>query len=144
VSAPSATDGPTPAVERQLVADMARRGLPALPVLVLGAAALRGFDAGASALFGAGLALGNLALSAALVAGAARVSLLVLGAAAMGGFLLRLGVVMGAVLLVSDQGWVDLPVLGATLAATHLGLLVWEARHVSASLAFPALKPVRH
>jgi hypothetical protein len=28
-----------------------------------------------------------------------------------------------------------------TLLVTHLGLLFWELRYVSASLAFPALKP---
>ena len=31
--------------------------------------------------------------------------------------------------------------LAFTLVITHLGLLIWETRHVSASLAFPALKP---
>jgi hypothetical protein len=31
--------------------------------------------------------------------------------------------------------------LGLTLIATHLGLLVWELKFVSASLAFPGLKP---
>ena len=31
--------------------------------------------------------------------------------------------------------------LGATLVVSHLGLLLWETRYVSASLAFPGLKP---
>ena len=31
--------------------------------------------------------------------------------------------------------------LGLTLIVTHLGLLLWELRYVSASLAFPGLKP---
>ena len=30
---------------------------------------------------------------------------------------------------------------GVTIIVTHLGLLFWETRYVSASLAFPALKP---
>jgi len=42
---------------------------------------------------------------------------------------------------VKDMGWVHLPVLGITLIVTHLGLLFWETRYVSASLAFPTLKP---
>ena len=31
--------------------------------------------------------------------------------------------------------------LGLTIIVTHLGLLFWELRYVSASLAFPGLKP---
>ena len=34
-----------------------------------------------------------------------------------------------------------LKALGVTLIVTHLGLLIWETRHVSASLAYPGLKP---
>jgi len=33
--------------------------------------------------------------------------------------------------------------LAVSLLVTHLGLLVLETRHVSASLAFPSLKPHR-
>ena len=32
------------------------------------------------------------------------------------------------------------PFLG-TILATHVGLPMWETRHVSASLAYPGLKP---
>jgi hypothetical protein len=31
--------------------------------------------------------------------------------------------------------------LGITIIVTHLGLLFWEMKFVSASLAFPGLKP---
>ena len=31
---------------------------------------------------------------------------------------------------------------GVTLVVAHLGLLFWETRYVSASLAFPGLKPL--
>ena len=34
--------------------------------------------------------------------------------------------------------------LGLTIVLTHLGLLTWETRHISNSLAFPGLKPVAH
>ena len=40
-----------------------------------------------------------------------------------------------------DQPWIDLVALGVTMLVTHLGLLFWELRYVSASLAFPGLKP---
>jgi hypothetical protein len=36
-----------------------------------------------------------------------------------------------------------LDLIGLTLVATHLGLLFWELRFISASLAFPGLKPER-
>jgi hypothetical protein len=44
-------------------------------------------------------------------------------------------------LLVKDQPWIDLTALGVTVLVTHLGLLAWELRYVSATLAYPALKP---
>jgi hypothetical protein len=46
-----------------------------------------------------------------------------------------------AVLLVHGQWWVAIVPLGLTLVITHLGLLLWETKHVSVSLAYPGLKP---
>ena len=45
---------------------------------------------------------------------------------------------------VKDAGWVNLWPLGLSLIITHLGLLIWETRYVSASLAFPGLKPSKN
>ena len=56
-------------------------------------------------------------------------------------FLLRLGLVSAAVLVVRDAGWVEPLALGLTLVVAHLGLLFWELRYVSISLAHPGLKP---
>lgn len=133
-----------PAVERDVVVDMVRRAGPGvISVLVLASALVWGVNGALSSAFAAGLAVGNLALSAILLAGAARISLFLFGAAALGGFVLRLGLVTAAVLLVKDQAWVELVPLSFTLVLTHLVLLVAEARHISASLAFPGVKPVR-
>jgi hypothetical protein len=52
-----------------------------------------------------------------------------------------MGLVTVVLLLVKDEPWVDLVALGVTVLVTHLGLLFWELRYVSASLAFPAVKP---
>ena len=57
------------------------------------------------------------------------------------GYLVRLGLITAGVLLVKDQAWVKLVPLGLALIVTHLGLLFWELRFVSASLAFPGLRP---
>ena len=142
VSSPAAPPG-TPPVERQVVTDMIRRSLPALPVLVAVAAGFWGGAGALSAAFASGLGLVNFLVAAALLERAARISVAAFAAAAMGGFVLRLALITVAVLLVKDQSWVELVPLGFTLVITHLGLLVWEARHVSGSLAFPALKPAK-
>jgi len=52
-----------------------------------------------------------------------------------------LALVTVAVLAVKDLAWVELVPLGLTIVVSHLGLLFWETSRVSASLAFPGLKP---
>lgn len=141
MNAETFTADPGPAVEAQLAADMARRMLPVLPVLVAVAGLIWGADGAFSAAFAVVLVLANLALSAALLGWAARISLALLMAAALGGFILRLVLLTAVVYAVKDQAWVDIVALGITLAVTHVGLLIWETRHVSASLAYPGLKP---
>jgi hypothetical protein len=49
--------------------------------------------------------------------------------------------VFAALFAVRDQPWVEFVPLGITVLVSHLGLLFWETRYVSASLAFPGLKP---
>ena len=71
----------------------------------------------------------------------ARISFAALAAGAMFGFLIRLGIITTVVLLVRDATWVDLVALGVTIIISHLGLLFWELRYISASLAYPGLKP---
>lgn len=138
VSAATPVEGPP--VERMIVADMLRRGWPALLVLTaLGG--IWGVAGLLSAGFGVALAVANAAIAAALVSGAARVSLGLLYAAALGGYILRLGLITFAVLVVVHQAWVQVIPLCIALVIAHLGLFIWEARFVSTQLAFPGLKP---
>ena len=130
-----------PAVERQVVGDMARRSLFAAPVLVATAAAIWGVHGALSSAYAIGLVLANFSIAAFLLSWAARVSLPALMAAALGGYILRLALLTVAVLAVSHQAWVSMVPLDCTLLITHLGLLLWETRYVSATLAYPALKP---
>lgn len=130
-----------PAVEQELARDMAKRGLPAIPVLLIVAAVGWGFDGVVSAAYAVAIVLVNLTLSAALLAWTARISLGLMMGTALFGYLLRLGLVALAVMAVKDARWVELWPLGLSLIVTHLGLLLWEMRYVSASLAFPGLKP---
>lgn len=80
-------------------------------------------------------------MAAALLGWAARISLGLLMGVSLFGFLLRLAAISGAVLAVRHQAWVEAVPLAVTLVVSHLGLLFWETRYVSASLAFPGLKP---
>jgi hypothetical protein len=128
-------------VERKVAADMIRRTLPAMPAVIALAGLIWGVDGALSAGFAIGLVMMNFLLSAALLSWSARISLAVMMVVAMGGFIVRLALITAIVLLVKDQAWVELVPLGLTLIITHLGLLIWETRHVSTSLAFPGLKP---
>ena len=130
-----------PPVERDVVVDMIRRALPVLPVIVLVAGLVWGADGAYSAAFAIGLVLVNFLVSAALLVRAALIALPVLMAAALGGFVLRLILITVAVLLGKDQSWMAIVPFGLTLIVTHLGLLIWETRHLSISLAYPTVKP---
>lgn len=130
-----------PPVERIVVADMVRRALPVAPFLVLVVGIAWGLNGILSSAYGVGLALGNLALSAGMLSWAARRPLSMLMAVALGGYLVRLGLVTVALAAVRDTAWVEMVPLGVTILVTHLGLLWWETRHLSLTLAFPALKP---
>lgn len=130
-----------PAVEQQVAWDMIRRAVPVAPALMLGAGLVWGVDGALSSGYAIVLVLANLALSAAILAWAARISLAVMMSAVLGGYVLRLGLITAAVLAVIHQSWVAVVPLALTLGFTHLGLLVWETRYVSATLAYPGLKP---
>jgi hypothetical protein len=132
-------------VERSIALDLARRAIWIAPVVVLVAGLLRGVDGAASAALGIALAVANFVATAAGLAWGARRSSTTLAAVAMGGFVVRMGVLLGAMLLADALfDWVDVVVLGLTLFVTHLGLLFWELRSVSLTLAAPGLRRDRH
>jgi hypothetical protein len=141
VTAVLPTAGPAP--EAVLAKDLSRRAALVAPALLLVGLLGWGVDGALSAGYGLVLVVANFAIAAGLLVWAAPISLGVFMGAALFGYLLRLGLLFGAVVLVRDAGWVELWPLGLTIVVTHLGLLAWEARSVSASLAFPALKPRR-
>jgi hypothetical protein len=120
---------------------MVRRGLWAAPAIVLVAGLIWGGDGAWSALLAIAVVLVNLAVSALALSWAARVSATAIMAVAMFGFAVRMAVLTLVVYVVKDEPWIDLVALGVTILVTHLGLLFWELRYVSASLAFPGLKP---
>jgi hypothetical protein len=130
-----------PPVERRIAVDLARHGLLVAPAVILVAGALRGVDGAASATLGLAVLVLNFFAAALSLEWGARRGGNALFAVALGGFLFRMVSIL-VVFLVADAlfGWADVVVLGLTLFVTHLGLLFWELRSVSFSLAAPGLR----
>lgn len=135
----SSYQGPSPVMEVGF--DMVKRGAVLAPIFILVGTLIWGTDGAASVGLGLGLVLVNVWLSAWIIQTTARISFAALAAGAMFGFLIRLGIISAVVILVRNESWVDLVALGVTIIISHLGLLFWELRYISASLAFPGLKP---
>jgi hypothetical protein len=133
---------PVPPVEKLIAADLVKRGLLLAPVIVAVCALIDGRNGAISAAFALTVVLANFFISAAVLAWAAQTPSLLM-AAALGSFLVRMIVLGVAVWAVHDESWVSLKLLAVTILVTHLGLLFWETRYVSATLAYPALKPRR-
>lgn len=131
-----------PAVETDIARDMLKRGAWAAPVLIAVFGLIWGLDGALSTAYGIAIVAVNFLLAAALLSWTARISLGLMMGAALFGYLVRLALIFLAVWLVKDADWVAIVPLGITLIVTHLGLLFWELRYVSASLAYPGLKPV--
>jgi len=132
-----------PAVERELAFDIAKRGLIISPFVIALCGLVRGADGAWSAAIALAIVIVNFLIAALIVDQAAKVSPTAVGAASLAGYLVRLVVIVVALLLLRNQPWIDLPVLGFTLVGAQLGLLAWEARHVSMTLAAPGLRPPR-
>jgi hypothetical protein len=130
-----------PAPERQVALDMVKRALFVAPIPVVLAALVWGVPGAASAGYAFAIVLANLLLAAWMLGAAARISYALVMGVALFGYLMRLGLIFLAIFPVKDAAWVEPVPLGITLVVTHIGLLLWELRYVSASLAFPGLRP---
>jgi hypothetical protein len=129
--------------QAEIVADMAKRGLIVSPLLVAIGAIGWGVHGALSVLLALGIVLVNFAASAAVVR---KITDLPQGAIMMfvlGGFVVRMVFVLGAITVAGHLSWVSKVPLGLAIIVTHLGLLAWETRHLSISLAYPGLKPRR-
>jgi hypothetical protein len=130
-----------PEVERELAFDMLKRGVWFAPLVLLGATMIWGVEGAASAVLAIALVSVNLLLAAFGLSWAAKRSLNHLMVVSLAGFAVRMGLVTAVLFAVRDAAWVNMVALGVCVIVTHLGLLFWELRYVSASLAFPGLKP---
>ena len=132
---------PAPEVERELAVDMLKRGVWFAPGIVVVAALLWGAPGAWSGLLAIALVAVNLMLAALGLSWAAKRSFNTIMAMSLGGFAVRMGLLTAVLFAVRNASWIDMTALGITVLVTHLGLLFWELRFVSASLAFPGLKP---
>lgn len=132
---------PAPEVERELAFDMLKRGVWFAPAILVLATLIWGTQGTSSAAVAIALVVVNLLLAAFALSWAAKVSLTAIMAVSLGGFAVRMGLVTAVLFAVRNAAWVHMTALGITVIVTHLGLLFWELRYVSASLAFPGLKP---
>jgi hypothetical protein len=130
---------PIPAVERDIGLDLARRAALVAPAVLALAYVWRGVDGLAGAAVALALVACNFLAGALSLAWATKRGPTVLGAVAVGGFLARMLLVLGVIVLV--EPYVDVACLAIVLLVTHIGLLTWETRSLSISLAAPGLRP---
>jgi hypothetical protein len=108
---------------------------------MLGVGLWRGVDAAGAVGLAFAIVIGNFLLSAAILGWTARRHPEVLVGVALFSFLGRLILITVIGVGIKELDVVDWPVFCITLVVSYLGLLFWELRSISVSLASPGLKP---
>ncbi len=132
-------DGPTPVMD--VARDLVKRGVIIAPISIAIGAFIWQTEGALSVAYGLAIVTVNFFIAALLLDKAAQISFAAMGAAAVFGFFTRLSLVTVAVLVVRSASWVELIPLTLTIVIAHLGLLFWEMRYISISLANPGIKP---
>lgn len=127
--------------ELRIAHHLARHATIVAPIVILVASLVRGVAGGVSAAIGLALCAVNFIAAARILGWAAARSPGAIYAAIFGGFFVRLAALMGIVFALKPLSFIDVPVLVLTLGIAHFGLLTWETRYVSLTLAAPGLKP---
>jgi len=128
-------------VESRVARDLTRHALLVAPLAILGVGLWRGVDGALGVALALVVVCANFLLSAALLGWGARRSPNLLMGIALGAFLGRLVLITAVGVGIKELDIVDFPVFCIALIVSHLGLLIWETRSVSLSLAYPDLKP---
>ena len=134
-----ASDNP----EQDVAFDMVRRSVLFAVPLLAGSALVAGWAGVASAALALALVLVNFMLGAAAITWGARIGGAAMMGLVMGGYLLHLGIVTAVVLPIRHHDWFESLPFAVSLLVAHVGLLIVECRYISASAAFPGLKPRR-
>ena len=129
------------APEAMIARDMVKKAAVIGPILIIAFGLIWGVHGALSTAYGLAIVVANFVLAAAMLSWAGRISPAFIMGTALFGYLIRLSLIFLAIWLVRTASWVELVPLGITIVATHLGLLFWEMKRVSLSLAYPGLKP---
>jgi hypothetical protein len=141
-SAPSAPS--IDQIESRIAHDLARHALIVAPIATIGVGLWRGVPGGAAVALAFVLVVANFLAAAWVLGWVARTSPDLLMGAAMMSFLIRLVLITAIGAAIKELDIVDWPVFCITLIASYLGLLFWEMRSISLSMASPGLKPKPH
>jgi hypothetical protein len=134
---PPSPDG----IESRIARDIARHALWVAPLCIIGAGIAWGIEGALGMLLAFVVVLANFLVTGAALGWAARISPGAIMGVALGGFLVWLFFIFGTGLLVEQTDAVNLTVYVVSVLVLHLGLLAWETRSISFSLASPGLKP---
>ncbi len=135
--------GHADAVEMRIALDLARRAAIVAPILMLAVGLWRGLDAAGAVALAVAVVVANWLIAAVSLGWAARNSPNLLMGVALFGFIARLALITAVGAGVKALDIVDWPVFCGALLLAYGGLLVWELRYVSFTLASPGLKPKR-
>src|SRR5215813_12081268 len=128
-------------IESRIAKDIARHALWVAPVAILALGLWQGVGGALGVALALVVVLANFLITGALLGWAARISPAMIMAVSLGGFLVWLIVIFGMGLLVEQIDAVNLDVFVVSVLVLHLGLLFWEMRSITFSLASPGLKP---
>jgi hypothetical protein len=131
-------------IETRIAHDLARHALYVAPIATVAVGLWRGVPSGAAVALAFALVVANFIGAAWVLGWVARTSPDLLMGAAMMSFLIRLVLLSVIGFGIKELDIVDWQVFCITLVASYLGLLVWEMRSISLSLASPGLKPKPH
>jgi hypothetical protein len=129
------------AVEMKIAVDLAKRAVIVAPIVMVGVGIWRGWDAVAAVALAVAIVVVNWLVAAWSLAWAARTNPNLLMGVALFGFIARLALITGIGVGIKELDIVDWPVFCGALLLAYGGLLIWELRYVSFSLASPGLKP---
>lgn len=112
-----------------------------MPIAVVASLLVGGPTAAAAVAIGMVIILGNFWVSAKILAWASTISHGMVASTSISGYFIRSFLIAGLVWLLKDVSSVNLLWLVFSLVISHLGLLTWELRYVSTTIAHPGLKP---
>ena len=127
--------------EKRIANHLALRALWFSPFFLILSALGWGLSGAVSSLLALFLVAVNFLAGAAIITISVKISPNMLYGSVLGGYVIRLAILTGVVMSVRPFDWFETVPFAMTLLVTHLGLLATETRYISASLAYPDLKP---